>query len=130
MSDPIADLLTRIRNSSTALKRYVDIPFSKIKHEIVKVLESKGFVREHKVVENEGKKTIRVLLKYTSNRQPVIKQIRRESKPGIRKYVTAQKIPTVLGGMGISVLSTSQGVLDGFEAKKRNLGGELLCVAW
>lgn len=130
MSDPIADLLTRIRNSSGAQKRYVDIPFSKIKLEIVKVIKETGFISEFKEIELNSKKTLRVFLKYTKDRQPVIKQLKRESKPGLRKYVAKEQIPTVLGGMGISVLSTSQGVLEGNEAKKRNLGGELLCVAW
>ncbi len=130
MSDPIADLLTRIRNSSNAQKRYVDIPFSKIKEEILKVLQSKAFIDEYKIIENNGKKDLRAFFKYTKHRMPVIKQIKRESKPGLRKYVTKAQIPTVLGGMGISIVSTSQGVLEGKEAKQKNLGGELLCTAW
>lgn len=130
MSDPIADLLTRIRNSSTAQKRYVDIPFSKIKNEIVKILKDRGLITDHRTVETDGKKTVRVFLKYTKTRQPVIKQLKRVSKPGLRRYVTKEEIPTVLGGMGISILSTSHGVLEGSVAKDKKVGGELLCVAW
>lgn len=130
MSDPIADLLTRIRNSSGAQKRYVDIPYSKIKEQIVRVIHEKGFILNHKNIELDGFKHIRVFLKYTADRVPVIKKIKRESKPGLRKYVNKDQIPTVLGGMGISVLSTSQGILEGREAKSKNTGGELLCVVW
>lgn len=130
MCDPIADLLTRIRNSSRAQKRYVDIPHSNIKEDIVKVLESKGFIQSFKNVELEGKKTLRVLLKYTQLRDSVINQLKRESKPGLRKYVTKDQIPVILGGMGISIVSTSKGVLEGLEAKNKKLGGELLCTAW
>lgn len=130
MSDPIADLLTRIRNSSNAQKRYVDIPYSVIKENILKVLKAKSFIEDYKLVENQGKKDLRAFLKYTKHRVPVIKQLKRESKPGLRKYVTKSQIPTVLGGMGISIVSTSQGVLEGSEAKQKSLGGELLCVAW
>lgn len=130
MSDPIADLLTRIRNSSTAQKRYVHIPFSNTKMNIVKVLKDKGFIADFKIVEIDNFKQIKVFLKYTADRVPVIKQLKRESKPGLRKYVQVDKIPNVLGGMGISIVSTSKGVLDGQEAKKQNLGGELLCVVW
>jgi small subunit ribosomal protein S8 len=130
MCDPIADLLTRIRNSSRAQKRYVDIPHSNIKEDIVKVLESKGFVLSYKNVELEGKKNLRVLLKYTQLRESVINQLKRESKPGLRKYVRQDQIPIILGGMGISIVSTSKGVLEGLEAKNKKLGGELLCTAW
>ncbi len=130
MTDPIADLLTRIRNSSAAQKRYVNIPHSKIKDEIVKVLRAQGFIIDHKTIELEGRKVIRVYLKYTQDRTPVLKHIKRSSRPGLRKYVNKEQIPRVLGGMGISIVSTSQGVLEGSEARNRKLGGELLCVAW
>ncbi len=130
MTDPIADLLTRIRNSSAAQKRYVNIPHSKIKEEIVKVLRANGFIVDFKTIELDGHKAIRVFLKYTQDRTPVLKHIKRRSRPGLRKYVNKEQIPRVLGGMGISIVSTSQGVLEGSEARNRKLGGELLCVAW
>ncbi|MCH9634665.1 MAG: 30S ribosomal protein S8 [Chlamydiae bacterium] len=130
MTDPIADLLTRIRNSSAAQKRYVNIPYSKIKEDIVKVLLAKGFVVSYKITELEGHKNIQVFLKYTQDRSPVLQQIQRKSRPGLRKYVRKDQIPRILGGMGISIVSTSQGVIEGEEAKRKKLGGELLCVAW
>lgn len=130
MSDPIADLLTRIRNSSQAQKRYVDIPHSLIKEEIVKVLESKGFIRGYKSIELKGKKNIRAFLKYTAEREPVIKHLKRISRPGLRRYIKQDQIPMILGGMGISILSTSKGILEGREAKNQKLGGEFLCTAW
>ncbi len=130
MTDPISDLLTRIRNSSTAQKRYVNIPHSKIKEEIVKVLKANGFIVDYKTIELEGRKAIRVFLKYTQDRTPVLKHLKRRSRPGLRKYVNKEQIPRVLGGMGISIVSTSQGILEGNEARNRNLGGELLCVVW
>ncbi len=129
ISDPIADLLTRIRNSSRAQKRYVDIPLSKIKEQIVSVLKEKGFILDYKVV-REDKPFLRVYLRYDQERAPVIKALKRESKPGIRKYISYKEIPYVLGGMGASVLSTSQGIMEGAEARKRKIGGELLCIAW
>lgn len=130
MSDPIADLLTRMRNSSAAQKRYVNIPYSKIKEEIVKVFKNKGFIRDYKCIELDGKKALRAYLKYTEDRIPVIKNLKRVSRPGLRRYVRQDQIPTVLGGMGISILSTSKGVIEGREAKNMKLGGELLCTAW
>lgn len=130
MTDPIADLLTRIRNSSQAQKRYCDIPLSIIKENVVKILKKKGFIYDYKVIEEDKKKSIRVFLKYTHDRKPVIKLIKRMSKPGLRKYVNKDEIPTVLGGIGISIISTSMGVIDGEEARKKQVGGELLCIAW
>lgn len=130
MSDPIADLLTRIRNASKAQKRYTDAPYSKIKEQILKVLCQKGFIDSYKLIKEDSKASLKILLKYDDLRMPIIKCLKRKSKPGLRKYVNARSIPRVLGGMGISIISTSSGIVDGEEAKRRNLGGELLCLAW
>lgn len=130
LSDPIADLLTRIRNASKARHRFVDIGHSKMKEAIIKILKEKGFVAYYLVKEEKKKGTIRVFLKYTPTREPLIKGITRVSKPSLRKYVSYQEIPNVFGGMGISIISTSGGIIDGKLAKEKKVGGELLCLAW
>ncbi|MCH9627626.1 MAG: 30S ribosomal protein S8 [Chlamydiales bacterium] len=129
-SDPIADLLTRIRNASSAKHRYLDVDWSKMREAIVKILKENGFVAHYLVKEENKRKTMRVFLKYTSDRVGVIHGLKRVSKPSLRKYIPSQKIPTVLGGMGISIVSTSKGVVDGKTARELNIGGELLCLAW
>ncbi len=128
MHDPIADLLTRIRNAKLAKHRYVDFRLSGIKLEIVKVLQQQGFVDDYLV--NDEKGEARVFLRYMSGREPVIQGLKRVSSPGLRRYVTYRKIPKVLGGMGTAILSTSQGVLDGETARQKKVGGELLCLVW
>ncbi|SCA59044.1 30S ribosomal protein S8 [Chlamydiales bacterium SCGC AB-751-O23] len=130
LSDPIADLLTRIRNASTAKHKFMDVSWSKIKEEIVKVLLKEGFVKHYLLSKEEPKRTLRIYLKYGAARKPVINAINRYSKPGVRKYVTKDEIPMVLGGMGTAILTTSKGVMSGLNAKKESLGGEVLCFVW
>lgn len=129
-SDPIADLLTRIRNALMAEHLYVDISHSKMREAIVKILKKKGYLSHYLVKEEEKKQVMRIFLRYGENRRPVIQQLKRVSKPSLRVYVSAKEIPYVFGSMGISVLSTSQGVMDGNLARSKNIGGELLCLVW
>lgn len=131
VSDPIADFLTRIRNALKAEHRYVDLPWSKMRQNIAEILKSQGFIESYLVKQdNKGRGTMRLFLKYTAGRQPVIQGIKRVSKPGLRKYVQRDDIPRFYGGMGVSIISTSQGILPGIEAIKRNIGGEILCLVW
>jgi small subunit ribosomal protein S8 len=128
MSDPIADMLTRIRNASQAFLPEVSVPHSKLKESIAHVLKREGYVAEVSV---EGKlpKIIKIKLKYTG-RKCVIEGLRRASSPGLRRYTGAQDVPRVRGGLGTSILSTSEGILTGLQARKKNVGGELLCEIW
>lgn len=128
LHDPIADLLTRVRNAQKQRHRYADIPYSKVKANIVKVLDECGFVKTHIV--NEEKKLIRVMLKYSSNRKPVVHGLKRVSKPSVRHYIGYQDIPRILGGMGIAILSTNRGIIEGESAREQKLGGEVLCYIW
>lgn len=128
-SDSIADLLTRIRNALMAEHLYVDVQHSKMREAIVKIFKQSGFIAHYLVKEENRKRTMRVFLRY-DDRKPVIRQLKRVSKPSRRVYVSAAKIPYVFGNMGISVVSTSQGVLEGSVARSKNLGGELLCLVW
>lgn len=130
VNDPIADLLTRIRNASMARHRYIDIELSKMKEAIVKILKNKGFVSQYLVKEENKKGTMRIFLKYAAQREPIIHGLTRVSKPSRRKYVTSDEIPRVLRGMGISIISTSKGVMEGEAARELNIGGELICLAW
>ena len=126
--DPIADMLTRLRNAMTARRRYVDMPLSQQKHNILKVLEKQGFI-EHILVDDEHKK-MRVFLKYIGGRAPILQGLKRVSKPSLRKYINKDEIPKISGGLGIAVVSTSQGVVDGETARQKGIGGELLCYVW
>ncbi|MGA2174701.1 MAG: 30S ribosomal protein S8 [Verrucomicrobiota bacterium] len=128
MSDPISDMLTRIRNASRALLPEVHVPHSKLKESIAHLLKREGYIAEV-AVEGKLPKTIKLKLKY-SGRKCVIEGLRRASSPGLRRYVGAQKVPAVRAGMGTSILSTSEGILTGTQARKKNLGGELLCEIW
>lgn len=131
ISDPIADFLTRIRNATRAQHRYVDIDWSKIKENIAEILKAQGFVDSYLVKhENKQRGTIRIFLKYNDGRQPVIQGIKRVSKPGLRRYVGHQDIPRFYGGLGLSIISTSKGLMAGFEAITNKVGGELLCLVW
>jgi len=130
MSDPLADMLTRIRNANMAKHSKVDIPASKMKTSLAKILKGEGYVKNYKLIKDKGRLVLRVYLKYDDARQGVIKGLRRESKPSRRVYVKKKEIPMVLNGMGISVLSTSKGVLTDGDARKQNVGGELLCCIW
>jgi small subunit ribosomal protein S8 len=129
MTDPISDMLNRIRNAQAVLKETVDIPFSDLKHEIAKILEKKGFVAK---VEKKGKKvrrTVEVTLKYDA-KQPAISGLKRISKPGQRIYKNAKEIKPVKGGYGMAVISTSKGLMTDKEARKKKLGGEIICEIW
>lgn len=131
ISDQIADFLTRIRNATRARRRYVDVHWSKIKHTMADILKSQGFIENFLVKQDSPQRgTIRIYLKYTEGRRPIIQGLRRISKPGLRKYVGHEDIPHFFGGLGLSIVSTSQGVMSGQEASKRNIGGELLCMVW
>jgi small subunit ribosomal protein S8 len=129
LTDPIADFLTRIRNASRSGRNEIHAPFSKIKADIARILKQEGYISNYEV-ESEGQKPqIKVVTKFV-NRAPAITGLKRVSKPGLRKYVGAQEVPRVLGGLGISILSTPKGVMSGREAKKENVGGELLAFVW
>ncbi len=130
MNDPIADLLTKLRNASRAQHRYIDISWSRMKEAVIKILRDQGFVAHYLIKEEKKKGTLRVFLKYGEKRGNVITELRRMSKPSLRRYVSYQDIPRVMGGMGIAILSTSKGVLDGNSARQEKIGGELLCLAW
>lgn len=130
MTDPIADLLTRIRNAVHVERPFVDIPASKIKIALVEALKREGFVWDHEVVEAEGHSVLRVSLKYGPNGEHVIQHISRVSKPGCRVYVAAKDMRDIRQGTGISVLSTSRGVLSNREAQRQGVGGEVLCEVW
>lgn len=131
ISDPIADFLTRIRNATRAQHRYVDVSWSVIKQSIAEILKNHGFIDSFLVKHDDRKRgTMRVFLKYTDGRQPVIQGIKRVSKPGLRRYVGHQDIPHFYGGLGLSILSTSNGVMAGFDAMTKKVGGELLCLVW
>ncbi len=130
-TDPIADLLTRIRNAARAKHPRVDVPASKLKIEIARILKEEGYISTFKVVEEtKVKKTLRVFLKYTPDKRSVITNLRRVSRPGCRAYVGKSAIPAVVGGMGISILTTPRGVMTGRTARRAHLGGEVLCEVW
>ena len=128
-TDPIADYLTRVRNAQMARHKVVEITASGIKKEITKILEEKGYILSHKL-EDDGKQgIIKIALKYV-NSSPAIKKIERVSSPGLRKYVGASELPRVINGLGIAILSTSKGVISDKEARKENVGGEVLCYVY
>jgi len=129
-TDPIADFLTRIRNGAKAKHPRVDMPSSKLKTEIARILKDGGYVSNFKVVEEKGKKTLRVFLRYTPDRHSVITDLKRVSRPGSRRYIGKTGIRPVVGGMGISILSTPRGLMTGQSARKEGVGGELLCEVW
>ena len=128
MIDPIADMLTRIRNASRALLPTVVIPHSRLKESLANILKQEGYVAEV-AVDTTFPKTIKVRLKY-EGKKSVVEGLKRVSKPGLRKYVGATEIPRVLGGLGVAVVSTSEGIMTGQQARKKNIGGELLCYVW
>ncbi len=129
-TDPIADMLTRIRNGLMAGHDFTDIPASKIKISLAETLKKEGFVRGYEVRQDEVRRTMRVHLAYTDKREPTITGIQRISKPGLRVFVQKRDTPRVYGGLGIAIISTSQGLLTGGEARKRGLGGEVICHVW
>jgi small subunit ribosomal protein S8 len=129
-SDPIADLLTRIRNANRARKDWTDVPWSKLKEAIARVLVDEGFLREVAVNEGDGRKLLRVSLRYDEYRRPVLSGIRRVSRPSLRVYAGSRKIPQIRKGLGVSVLSTPKGVITDRAARKEKVGGEVLCSVW
>ena len=130
MTDPVADFLTRIRNAQMALKPWTDIPVSKLKIRLSYVLKEENFIRDYILIKDETQDSLRVFLNYDQNNNPVIHGIERISKPGCRNYVSSDKLPRVLNGLGIAILSTSKGVVSDKKAKTLNVGGEVLCHVW
>jgi small subunit ribosomal protein S8 len=130
MTDPIADMLTRIRNANSVYHDKVEIPGSKIKQSIAEILKSEGFVKDYEVVTDGKQGTIRVALKYGANREKVITGIKRISKPGLRVYAKSDQLPRVLGGLGIAIVSTSKGIMSDKQARKEGLGGEVIAYVW
>lgn len=131
MTDPIADFLTRIRNAQMARSRVVEIPASNMKKSITKILYENGYILNYKFDDEKDNGIIKIALKYNlQTKQPVIKKLERVSRPGLRKYTSAENMPRVLNGLGIAVISTSQGVLSDKEARAKNLGGEVLCYIY
>ena len=132
MTDPIADLLTRIRNAIMAGHKVVEAPASNLKKEIARILFEKGYILSYKLIEGEnGQGTLKIALKYNPrSKQPAIKSIQRASRPGLRKYCGADKLPRVLNGLGIAIISTSRGLMTDKEARKENVGGEVLCYVY
>jgi small subunit ribosomal protein S8 len=130
MTDPIADMLTRIRNAVQVERPHVDVPLSKVKRGVADVLRREGYVWEWKEIEAEPVRQLRIELKYGPNGERIIQRIRRVSKPGRRVYRRARELKPVLNGLGITILSTSRGVVSDREARQRNLGGEVLCEVW
>lgn len=128
--DPIADMLTRIRNASRAGLEVVQMPHSAMKSELARVLKKEGYIADFVTEGHGGKKNLRVFLKYTAGRTPVIRGMKRVSKPGLRQYTQAAKAPRVVGGMGVAILTTSRGILTDREARASKTGGEVLCYVW
>jgi small subunit ribosomal protein S8 len=128
-ADPIADMLTRIRNAHMAGQSVVEIPHSKVKNEIARVLKREGYLSDF-TVERGARKCLRVYLKYTPDGEPVIRGLRRESRPGLRRYVASREAPRVLGGLGVAIMSTSSGIMTSREARRKKVGGEVLCSVW
>jgi small subunit ribosomal protein S8 len=130
LTDPIADMLTRIRNANQALLEKVDIPASRLKVEISKVLKAEGFIRAYKLIDDNKQGVLRIYLKFGPGNERVILGLRRVSRPGLRVYRKTARIPRVMSGLGVTIVSTSQGVMTGKQARERSLGGELLCTVW
>ncbi|HVH86412.1 MAG TPA: 30S ribosomal protein S8 [Terriglobales bacterium] len=129
-TDPVADLLTRIRNSINSRQQKLDVPASKLKMEIARILKEEGYLSNFKATEENGHKVLRLYLKYGSNNDAAITNLARVSRPGCRVYVGHNEIPRVLGGLGISILTTPKGVMTGRQARKSGVGGEVLCEVW
>ena len=130
MSDPIADMLTRIRNANTVRHETVEIPASTIKKEIAEILKKEGFNRDAEYIEDNKQGIIRVFLKYGPNNERVISGLKRISKPGLRVYTKSTEIPRVLGGLGIAIISTSKGIMTDKDARQSKAGGEVICYVW
>jgi small subunit ribosomal protein S8 len=129
-TDPIGDMLTRVRNASNARHEKVLVPASRLKVRIAEVLKEEGYIKDFVLHQDGPQGAITILLKYSGDREPAISEIKRVSKPGLRRYVPTDSIPRILNGMGIAILSTSKGVLVDREARKQKVGGELICTVW
>ncbi|MBV9086536.1 MAG: 30S ribosomal protein S8 [Acidobacteriaceae bacterium] len=130
LTDPVSDFLARIRNAIKARHQKVDVPASKLKLEIARILKEEGYIANYKPVEEEGHKLVRVYLKYGTDNEAAISNVERISRPGCRVYVGRNEIPRVLGGMGINILTTPKGVMTGRQARREGVGGEILCEIW
>lgn len=130
LNDPIADMISRIKNASLAKKQYVDIPASKMKLGIARILQREGYVKLFKYMKDNRQGIIRIYLKYDEEQEPIIHDIKRESKPGLRRYVNTLNIPRVVGGMGVAIISTSSGLKTDKECRRDNIGGEFICSVW
>jgi len=130
MTDTIGDMLTRIRNAGKARFDKVDIPASRMKISLARIFKDEGFIKNYKVIKDNKQGILRVYLRYTDDEQPVFREITRDSRPGLRRYVKADEIPRVRNGLGIAIISTSSGVMTDREARRRRVGGEVLCKVW
>lgn len=130
LTDPVADFLTRVRNAIRARHQKMDVPASKLKLELARILKEEGYIANFKVTEENGHKLLRVYLKYGTNSEAAISNLARISRPGCRVYVGRNEIPRVLGGLGINILTTPRGVMTGRQARKEGVGGEILCEVW
>ncbi len=130
MTDPIADMLARIRNASLVRHKTVEVPASKMKLAIVKILKEEGYIEDYRFVPEGPQGKIEIVLKYDENKRPVIAGMRKISKPGRRVYVKKDELPKVMGGYGIAIISTSQGIMTDHEARRRGIGGEVICEVW
>lgn len=130
MTDPIADFLTRIRNANSVNHEKVEIPASKVKRTLAEILKEEGFIKDVEYIEDGKQGILRLYLKYGPNKQKVITGIKRISKPGLRVYAKKDQLPRVLGGLGVAIISTSQGIMSDKEARKKGLGGEVICYIW
>ena len=130
VTDPIADMLTRIRNATTAKHESVQIPASRVKLAIAKILKEEGFVRDYELVKDSQNRMMRVWLRYTGKKEPVLTGLKRVSKPGLRVYAGSRQMPRVLGGLGVAIVSTPQGIMTAQQARRQNVGGEVLCYVW
>jgi small subunit ribosomal protein S8 len=130
MTDPIADMLTRIRNASTARHDKVDIPASKLKKSVAQILLGEGFIKSYKFLDDQKQGVIRIYLKYGPDKKGIISGLKRISKPGCKVYVTKDKLPKVLGGLGSAIISTSSGIMTSAQCKREGVGGEVLCYIW
>ena len=130
MTDPVADMLTRIRNGSKAGKKWIDVPGSNLKKELARILAEEHFIDNYRFFEDKKQGELRLFLRYDNEEQPMIRGIRRVSKPGLRKYSRAEELPRVLNGLGIAIISTSNGVMTDRDARKKGIGGEIICYVW
>ena len=130
MTDPIADMLTRIRNANTVGHETVEVPASRMKISIAQILKDEGYIKDFEVIEDNKQGTIRIQMKYGANKERVISGIKKISKPGLKVYAKADEVPRVLGGLGIAIISTSNGIISDKEARKLGIGGEVICYVW